>query len=89
MTRSGRTRSVTSTRASIAARAVTSVAQPPCSSPRSAASAGPTSQNISGCSSARYGRVRDMPPAVWCSVRRWVVMTYGNTSAPGSPSLGL
>ena len=48
-----RIRSVTSTRASIAARAVTIVAQPPCSRPRSAASSGLTSQNISGCSSAR------------------------------------
>ena len=36
----GRIRSVTSTRASIAVRAVTIVAQPPCSSPRSAASSG-------------------------------------------------
>ena len=51
--RSGRSRSVTSTRASIAVRAVTIVAQPPLTSPRSAASSGDTSQNISGCNSAR------------------------------------
>ena len=63
-------RSVTSTRASIAARAVTIVAQPACSSPRSEASSGLTSQKSSGWSSARYGSVRDMPPAVWCSVSR-------------------
>ncbi len=63
-------RSVTMTRASIAPRAVTIVAHPRCSSPRSAASSGDTSQNISGCSSERYGNHRLMPPAVWCSVRR-------------------
>src|SRR4051794_29016139 len=50
---SGRSRSVTITRASIAARAVTIVAQPACSSPRSAASSGLTSTNGSGWSSAR------------------------------------
>src|SRR6185437_10522008 len=44
-TSSGRRRSVTSTRASIAARSVAMVAQPPCSSLRSAASSGLTSQN--------------------------------------------
>ena len=53
-----------------AERAVTIVAKSPCSSPRSAASSGLTSQNSPGWSSARYGSVRDMPPAVWCSVRR-------------------
>ena len=46
------------------------VAHPPCSSPRSSASCGCTSTNISGCSSERYGVKRDMPPAVWCSVSR-------------------
>src|SRR5436190_5504971 len=39
-TRTGRTRSVTSTRASIAARAVTTCAQPPCVRPRSRARSG-------------------------------------------------
>ena len=68
--RSERIRSVTSTRASIAVRAVTMVAQPPFSRPRSRASRGETSQNGSGCSSARYGSVRLIPPAVWCSVSR-------------------
>ena len=63
-------RSVTMTRASIDERAVVTVAQPACSSPRSVASSGDTSQNISGCSSDRYGSHRLMPPAVWCSVRR-------------------
>ena len=29
-----------------------------------------TSQNISGWSSARWAWNRDIPPAVWCSVRR-------------------
>ena len=67
---SGVIRSVTSTRASMALRAVTIVAQPMCSSPRSVASSGETSQKNSGCSSARYGSQRDMPPAVWCSVSR-------------------
>ena len=51
--RIGRMRSVTSTRASMAARGLTMVAHPPFSSPRSSASSGETSQNISGCSSAR------------------------------------
>ena len=55
---------MTSTRASIAARAVMIVAQPPFSSPRSAASPGETSQNSSGCSSASRDSVRLMPPAV-------------------------
>jgi len=68
--RSGRTRRVTSTRASIAARAVMIVAQPPFSSPRSAASDGETSQNSSGCSSASRDRFRLIEPAVWCSVSR-------------------
>ncbi len=45
--------SVTMTFASIAPRAVMMVAQPPCSSVRSSASAGEISQNISGWSSAR------------------------------------
>src|ERR1017187_124106 len=67
---SGVSRSVTRTLASMAVRAVTMVAQPRCSSPRSAASSGDTSQKNSGCSSARYGDHRLMPPAVWCSVRR-------------------
>src|SRR6266700_1969710 len=60
----GRVRSVTSTRASMALRAVTIVAQPRCSRPRSAASCGETSQKNAGCSSDRYDRNRDMPPAV-------------------------
>lgn len=70
-----RIRSVTSTRASIAARGETIVAQPPLTRPRSAASSGETSQNISGCSSARYDDQRLIPPAVWCSVSRYVVNT--------------
>ena len=51
--RSGVIRRVTSTRASIALRAEMIVAQPMCSSPRSAASSGDTSQKKAGCSSAR------------------------------------
>src|SRR5205085_2542459 len=82
-TRTGRTRSVTRTRASIAARAVAIVAQPPCSRPRSRASSGCTSTNIAGWSSERYGEKRDIPPAVWCSVSRYVVATYGYSSEPG------
>jgi hypothetical protein len=66
----GWTRGVTITRASIDERADEIVAQPMCSSPRSAASWGETSQKNSGCSSDRYGKVLDMPPAVWCSVSR-------------------
>src|SRR5919205_800144 len=38
------------------------VAQPPCSSPTSRARSGCTSQNISGCNSARYGTDRVIPP---------------------------
>ena len=56
-----------------------------CSSPRSAASSGETSQNISGCSSASHGSQRDMPPAVWCSVSRKVVSTYGNRAVVARP----
>ena len=67
---SGVIRSVTRTRASMAERGEISVAQPYGSSPRSAASSGDTSQNISGCSSDRYGSHRLIPPAVWCSVSR-------------------
>lgn len=51
-------------RASIADRAEMIVAHSPFSSPRSAASSGETSTNISGWSSARYGSQRLMPPAV-------------------------
>jgi hypothetical protein len=51
--RSGVSRSVTITLASIAARAVTMCAQPRWARPRSAASSGDTSTNISGCSSDR------------------------------------
>ena len=67
----------------MAVRGVTTVAQPPWTRPRSPASSGLTSQNISGCSSQRWGSVRLIPPAVWCSVRRYVVQTYGKTSDPG------
>ena len=87
--RSGVSRSVTSTFASIAARAVTTCAQPRWSSPRSPASSGDTSTNISGCSSDRYANCRLIPPAVWCSVSRLVVKTYGKTSACRSGGLGL
>ena len=61
---------MTRTRASIAPRAVEMIAQSPCRKPRSAASSGETSQNISGISSESHGSQRVMPPAVWCSVRR-------------------
>lgn len=74
---SGTSRDVTITRASTAPRAVTIVAHPPCSRPRSAASCGESSQKNSGCSSERYGDQRLIPPAVKCSVSRWVVTTYG------------
>ena len=50
---SGVIRSVTRTRASIALRTVTIVAQPRCSRPRSAASSGEISQKNSGWSSDR------------------------------------
>jgi hypothetical protein len=43
---------------------VTIVIQPPSSIPRSAASCGSSSQNISGCSSTSYGTVWLIPPAV-------------------------
>ena len=68
-------RGVTSARASTMPRIVRIVSQPPGSTPRSAASSGEISQKNSGCSSARWGSVRDIPPAVWCSVSRYVVMT--------------
>ena len=75
--RSGRIRSVTRARASISARSVSITIQPPSSIPRSAASSGSISANISGCSSASHGRLRLIAPAVWCSVSRNVVATNG------------
>ena len=57
--------------------------------PRSAASSGETSTNISGCSSERYSRLRLIPPAVWCSVSRLIVKTNGKTSLCSSGGLGL
>ncbi len=60
-----------------------------CAIPSEAASAGDTSTNSPGCSSARYGRVRLIPPAVWCSVSRLTVKMYGKTSLCGSGGLGL
>ena len=61
---SGFIRRVTMIRASMALRALMTVAQPRWASPRSAASSGDTSQKNAGCSSARWGRNRDIPPAV-------------------------
>lgn len=78
-TRSGVSRSVTSTLASMAARAVTRWAQPRFVSPTSAANSGDTSTNISGCSSASGRTMRLIAPAVWCSVSRLTVNTYGKT----------
>ena len=75
-------RSVTFARASISARSVTMVIQPPSSMPRSAAISGSSSANISGCSSASQGRLRLIAPAVWCSVSRKVVATSGKRGSP-------
>ena len=72
-------RAVTSARASIdAARRSMIVTQSPCVDADLAPPARARSrQKSSGCSSARCESVRDMPPAVWCSVSRYVVSTYG------------
>src|SRR5258708_17782258 len=43
----------------------------------SAASSGLLSANSWGCSSASHVFQRDIAPEVWCSVSRYVVMTYG------------
>ena len=75
---------MTFARASISARAVTIVIQPPSSIPRSAASCGSISANISGCSSTSQGNVRLIPPAVWCSVNRKVVATTGYRGSPAA-----
>ena len=75
-------RSVTLARASISARSVTIVIQPPSSMPRSAASSGSSSANISGWSSESQGSVRLIPPAVCCSVSRKVVATIGKRGSP-------
>ena len=48
---SGRNRRVTIARASIRPRADSTVNQPPCTMPRSAANSGLSSTNISGCNS--------------------------------------
>ncbi len=77
-TRSGRMRAVTRARHSISPRAVVIVTQSRFFTPFSAASSREISQNISGCSSESHDNQRDIPPAVWCSVRRYVVRTYGN-----------
>ena len=79
---------MTSARPSIAERAVTTWHHWPLRRPRSAASSGETSRNISGISSFRYGVQRLIPPAVWCSVTRNVVNTNGNTAAPAEPGGG-
>ena len=76
-TTNGGMRDVTSTRASTDVRAVEIVAHSPFTSPRSRANSGDTSQKNSGCNSASHGSQRDIPPAVWCSVNRYVVTTYG------------
>ena len=68
---------MTITRPSTADLEVTTWHQPMCSRPRSAASSGETSTNISGCSSERYSRLRLIAPAVWCSVSRLTVKTNG------------
>jgi len=70
-------RGVTSARASISPRAVAMTTQSPLTTPTSRASSGEISANSSGCSSARCDSVRDMPPAVWCSVKRYVVRMCG------------
>ena len=74
---SGRSRRVTFARASISPRSVSTVSQPPSSIPRSAASSGSSSTNISGCSSASHGRLRLIGPEVWCSVSRKVEAMTG------------
>src|SRR5467141_3132036 len=45
--------------------------------PSSLASSWLISAKCEWCSSASMGRYRDMTPERWCSVRRYVVMTYG------------
>ena len=37
----------------------------------------------------RDASVRDMPPAVWCSVRRYVVRTYGKRGSAGDVAYAL
>ncbi len=70
-------RSVTAARASISPRSVMTTIHSPSSMPFSAASTGSISANMSGWSSASHGRLRDIAPTVWCSVRRKVVSTQG------------
>src|SRR5919201_4892070 len=89
LSRRGGTRSVTSARHSISARAVVIVTQLPFLIPFSAASSREISQNISGCSSESQESQRDMPPAVWCSVSRYVVSTYGKRGSSYARWYGL
>ena len=63
-------RSVTRTRASMALRGEMIVAHSPLLSPTRSASSGETSQNSSGCSSAKNGSVRVIAPEVYISVNR-------------------
>ncbi len=72
--RIGCSRSVTSARASASPRGVLTITQSPVAMARSAASAGLISTKPWGWSSASQGSQRLMPPAVWCSVSRYVVM---------------
>ena len=72
---------MTRTRASISARAVVIVAHSPFTNPLSAARSGDTSQNISGISSASHDSHLVIPPAVWCSVMRYVVRTKGKSGS--------
>ncbi len=77
LARTGRMRSVTIARASTLAREVVTVTQSPVTRRFSAASSGLISANSSGCSSESHVFQRDIAPEVWCSVSRYVVMTYG------------
>src|SRR4028118_980381 len=76
-------RSETSALQWILPRLVEMVTQPVLFTPFSAASSGLISQNNSGCSSESQGIQRLIAPEVWCSVRRYVVTTYGYLGSSG------
>src|SRR5918998_4231024 len=76
-------RSETSALQWILPRLVETVTQPVLPTPFSAASSGLISQNSSGWSSESQGIQRLIAPLVWCSVRRYVVTTYGNLGSCG------
>src|SRR5438046_6836342 len=78
----GLSRCVTMALATIFPRGVDTVTLSPLAMPSSLASSWLISVKCDSKSSASIGRYRDMTPERWCSVSRYVVMTYGYSLEP-------